>query len=106
MVADYDINDSTFKAVIYNNNATPDTPMAEVSEKAKDLCLADLYMSIATSSSKSGNILDSDGGWQKSRSVKNVTDRGWFRDQANRLYKKWNSDKASSYGKMTLKNLF
>lgn len=106
MVADFDISDESLKAVMFNNGADMATEMTDVDERTKDLCLADIYMSLATSSSKTGSVYDSDGGWQKGRATKNVVDRGWFRDQANRLYKKWGSNKASDYGRLTMKNLF
>lgn len=106
MVADFDISDETFKAVLFNNGATLGTPMAGTPARTRDLCLADLYMAIATSSSKSGSVYDSDGGWQKGRTTKNVVDRAWFRDQANRLYRKWGSAKAFDDARLVMKNLF
>lgn len=106
MVADFDINDATLRAVLYNNNVEGDTPLDAVSEKDRDLSLADLYMALATSSSKTGSVYDSDGGWQKGRTTKNVVDRRWFRDAANRLYLKWGSDKADISGNFVLKGIY
>lgn len=106
MVADFDISDQTLKAVVYNNGLTESVPMYEIDEKSRDLCLADLYMAISTSSSKSGSIYDSDGGWQKGRATKNVVDRRWFKDQANALYRKWAPEKVSDSGTITLKSLY
>lgn len=65
MVGDYEITDSTFESILFNNGLDADTPAVETSEMERDLSLADLYMAIATSSSKSGSIYDSDGGWQR-----------------------------------------
>lgn len=106
MVADFDIADETLRAVLFNNGADLCTGMCDATEKMRDLCLADLYMALATSSSKSGSVYDSDGGWQKGRSTKNVVDRGWFREQANRLYRKWCPEKVSEFGHLTLRNLY
>lgn len=106
MVGDYEITDSTFESILFNNGLDADTPAVETSEMERDLSLADLYMAIATSSSKSGSIYDSDGGWQKGRATKNVVDRSWFREQANRLYAKWNSDKTDTTGLFVMKNLY
>lgn len=106
MVADFDIPDATIKAVLYNNSVDGNTDISLVSEKDRDLSLADLYMALATSSSKSGSVYDSDGGWQKGRSTKNVVDRRWFRDAANRLYLKWGSDKADTFGNFVLKGIY
>lgn len=106
MVADFDVSDATIRAILYNNSLEADALLEEVPERNKDLSLADLYMALATSSSKSGSIYDSDGGWQKGRSTKNVVDRRWFRDAANRLYLKWGSDKADTFGNFVLKGIY
>lgn len=106
MVADYDVSDATLTAILYNNDIVASTDMDDVTEMQRDLALADLYMSLATSSSKTGSVYDADGGWQKGRATKNVVDRDWFRDQANRLYAKWNSDKADTYGRLVLKGIY
>ena len=106
MAADFDVSDQTLRAILYNNGLSGDTDVADVSEKSKDLSLADLYMSLASSSSKSGSIYDSDGGWQRGRATKNVVDRSWFRDRANDLYKKWAPEKVVTHGKIVLKNLY
>ena len=105
-VADYDLNQDTIEAILIDNGASGSTFLADATEKQKDLCLADVYMALATSPSKSGSIYDSDGGWQKGRATKTVVDRAWFRQEANRLYLKWNSPKASSYGSITMRKLY
>ena len=106
MVADFDVPDATIKAILYNNGVSDDPYITDVSEKAKDLSLADLYMMLATSSSKTGSIYDADGGWQRGRSTKNVVDRKWFRDAANRLYLKWNPELADKSGAFVLKGIY
>lgn len=106
MVADHDVSDLTLQAVLLNNSVDGDTPFPSSTEKQRDLCLADVYMSLATSPSKSGSTYDSDGGWQKGRATKNVIDRAWFRAQANRLYAKWDPEKASDYGSLTMRKLY
>lgn len=105
-VADHDVSDLTLQAVLLDNGVDSDTLYASSTERQRDLCLADIYISLATSSTKSGSIYDSDGGWQKGRATKNVVDRGWFRAEAERLYAKWNSDKASSYGSLIMRKLY
>lgn len=106
MVADFDVSDQTLTAILYNNGLESDVLMVDVDEKSKDLSLADLYMSLATSSSKSGSIYDSDGGWQKGRATKNVVDRSFFKDQANRLYAKWDPSRVLDTGAIKLRNLY
>ena len=106
MVADFDIPDATIKAVLYNNSVDGSTDISLVSEKDRDLSLADLYMALATSSSQTGSIYDADGGWQRGRSTKNVVDRRWFRDQANRLYLKWDPARVDESGVFVLKGIY
>lgn len=106
MVADFDVPDASIKAILYNNGVDDNPFMSEVTEKAKDLSLADLYMLLATSSSKTGSIYDADGGWQRGRSTKNVVDRNWFRDAANRLYLKWAPEKVDPSGVFVLKGIY
>ena len=106
MVADFDVNDATIKAILYNNNLEADLEVSEVSERSKDLSLADLYMALATSSSKTGSVYDADGGWQRGRATKNVVDRRWFRDQANRLYLKWDPSRVDESGAFVLKGIY
>lgn len=107
-MVDYNVPDATLRAITYNNGVAPDTEMPRVSEKQKDLCLADLYMWLATSSSSSTGEYISDGGWQHTKAAKNVVDRGGLRAMALALYKKWGSDKfdAASIGGMTMQNLY
>lgn len=106
MVADFDVPDAAIKAILYNNGVDEETVMDDISEKQKDLSLADLYMLLATSSSKTGSIYDADGGWQRGRSTKNVVDRNWFRDAANRLYLKWAPEKVDQSGVFVLKGIY
>ena len=108
MVADYDVPAQTLDAILRARIGSDGSliPFEDASEKDKDLSLADLYMSIANSSSKTGSVYDSDGGWQRGRTTKNVVDRSWFRDQANRLYKKWDDPLASNYGKFVMKGIY
>ena len=106
MVADFDVSDATIRAILYNNNVEMDEVLEDVPEKNKYLSLADLYMALATSSSKTGSVYDADGGWQKGRTTKNVVDRRWFRDLANRLYAKWDPERVTEYGSFVLKGIY
>ena len=105
-VADFDVSDQTLTAILYDYGLSDNPAIENVSEKSKNLALADLYMSLSTSSSKSGSIYDSDGGWQRGRATKNVVDRSWFRDRANDIYKIWAPEKVTTHGKIVLKNLY
>lgn len=106
MVADFDVSDASIKAILYNNHVDGTLSVDQIDERSKDLSLADLYMALATSSSKTGSVYDADGGWQRGRSTKNVVDRRWFRDQANRLYLKWDPSRLDGTGAFVLKGIY
>lgn len=93
-MVDFNLSESTLQAILLNNNVASGTAAVMVSEMQRDLCLADLYMWLATSSTSSGGEYVSDGGWQHQKSAKNVVDRAGLRARAQALYKKWDSDKA------------
>ena len=50
----------------------------------------------------------SDGGWQHQKAAKNVVDRAGLRQMAQRLYAKWESDKAeeATAGGFTMRDLY
>lgn len=107
-MVDYDLPDATLKSILFNNKVEEGTRAADVSERLRDLCLADLLMWLATSSSATSGEYVSDGGWQHQKSNKNVVDRTGLRARAEQLYRKWNSPKVSemSVSKMVFKNLY
>lgn len=107
-MVDYDIPEATLKAILFNNKIEEGTRAADVSEKQRDLCLADLLMWLASSSSATSGEYVSDGGWQHQKSNKNVVDRSGLRARAEQLYKKWDSLKLSeiSASKMMFKDLY
>lgn len=107
-MVDYDLPDATLKSILFNNRVEVGTRVADVPEKQRDLCLADLLMWLASSSSATSGEYVSDGGWQHQKSNKNVVDRAGLRARAEQLYRKWNSPKVSEIyaGKMVFKDLY
>lgn len=93
---DFDIPESAIKAILFDNKVSAGTPVADVSEKERDLCLADLLMWLSSSSVTSSGEKISDGGWSHQKSAKQVNDRGGLIQRAKALYAKWNSDKAKT----------
>lgn len=89
-MVDYDLPLATLRAVLYNRGISEGTEMAELDTpegaRARDLCLADIYRWLASSSSTSSGAYESDGGWQSQKSTKNVVDRGYLMREANRIY--------------------
>ncbi|MCQ2141687.1 MAG: hypothetical protein MJY83_05015 [Bacteroidales bacterium] len=106
-MVDFNLTESTVEAILLNNQVASGTLAIMVSERQRDLCLADLYMWLATSSSSKGGEYVSDGGWQHQKSAKNVVDRAGLRARAQMLYKKWDSEKAEeAMVSMVMRNLY
>ena len=107
-MVDYDLPEAAVSAILFNNRVEEGTRAADLSEKQRDLCLADLLMWLASSSSATSGEYVSDGGWQHQKSNKNVVDRAGLRARAEQLYRKWNSPKVSEMtaSKMVFKDLY
>lgn len=102
---DFNINENTISAILYDRNVAEGTAVNLVSEKQKDLCLADLYVFVANSSTSSSSEYESDGGWQRQKSAKNIHNRAGWLEMANALYAKWGVEPTSPSG-LVLKNLY
>lgn len=104
---DYNVPSEAIAAILADNGVEEGDLLGEIPLEARELCLADLYMWVATSSSQSGTESESDGGWSRTKASKVVTDKAWFRQLARDIYKKWGSDKATlAGGRMTMKDLY
>lgn len=78
-----------------------------VSEKQRDLCLADMYVYMSNSSTITSGEYESDGGWQHRNAAQNVYNRSELRRMAQDLYRKWGDPKAEShFGNVVLKPLY
>lgn len=106
-MVDLDVPESAIKAILFNNGVEVGAAVAQLGEREKDLCLADLYMWVSTSSSTSSGETITDNGWSTKKAIKNVTQRGGFRAMAKALYAKWNVDKANFVvGTVKMKDLY
>ena len=107
-MVDFDIPEATIMAILFNNSVTNGTPMQEVAEMERDLCLADLYMWLSSSSTATSGETVSDGGWSHQKSNKQVVDRAGLARKAQSLYAKWNSDKAKTAigATITIKSIY
>ena len=83
-----------------------ETAVADVDERTRDLCLADMYFGAAISSTKSGTQGESDGGWTHYVAIKNVVSRDALMQMARDLYAKWDEPFTDPRPKITLKPLF
>lgn len=95
-MVDFDVPQTTIMAILFNNEVEQGMPVANTSEKQRDLCLADLLMWLSSSSTSSSGEYISDGGWSHQKSNKQVVDRAGLIRRAQELYAKWNSDKAET----------
>lgn len=106
-LVDFNFSEATLASVLYLRGVQVGTPLEDVSEKNRDLCLADLYVYVSNSSTASSGEYESDGGWQHQKSAKNVYDRAGLKRLAQELYKKWDDPKADpSAGKIVMKPLY
>lgn len=107
-MVDFDVPDATIMAILFNNNVTEGIAVSKTAEKDRDLCLADLLMWLASSSTSSSGEYISDGGWSHQKSNKQVVDRNGLVKRAQELYAKWDSDKAKTAvgPKITIKPIY
>lgn len=80
--------------------------VSDITEKQRDLILADLYMGAAISSTKSGTQGEADGGWTHYVAIKNVVSRDALMQMAKDLYDKWDEPFTDPNPKISLKNLY
>lgn len=107
-MVDFDVPSATIMAILFNNEVAQGTPMQDTSEKQRDLCLADLLMWLSSSSISSAGEMISDNGWSHQKSAKQVVDRNGLIKRAQKLYAKWDSDKAKTAvgAKITVKTIY
>lgn len=107
-MVDFDVPDATIMAIIFNNQVAHGTPMEDLSEKERDLCLADLLVWLSSSSAASTGEMISDGGWSHQKSNKQVVDRAGLIRRAHELYVKWDSEKAKTAigSRITIKSIY
>lgn len=106
---DFDFPDAAIDSVLFDRCRDGGEPAADVPVRDRELCLADLLMYAATSATASGSNLESDGGWQHQKAVRNVSDRDALRARAMRLYAKWGDAEAeedASSGGINLRDLY
>ena len=105
---DFDIPEAAIKAILFDNSVADGTPMSSVAERERDLCLADLYMWLSSSSTATSGETISDGGWSHQKSNKQVVNRAEFANRAKELYAKWKSDKAKAPigARITIKSIY
>ena len=103
---DFNLNENVIASILFDRKVQPGSLVCVVSEKKRDLCLADLYMYLSVSSTASSGEYDADGGWVRQRANKNVYGRDWYYARAKALYEKWGEPLPSSPSAITMKDLY
>ena len=102
-----DVSDDFIYATLINRGIGDDELLVcEISEKQRDLLLADMYVAAAVSSVKTGTQGESDGGWTHYISIKNTVNREGLLRMANDLYEKWGEPVVDNRPKIALKPLY
>lgn len=102
-----DFSDEFIYATLLHRGVEDDEQtVSDTDVRTRDLCLADMYMSAAISSTKSGTQGEADGGWTHYVAIKNVVSRDALRQMAKDLYDKWEEPFSDPSPKITLKNLY
>lgn len=102
-----DLSEMFLYSILVKRGITDDeTMLSEVTERQKDLCLADIYYAAATSSVKTGTQGESDGGWTHYIAIKNSVNRAGLLDMAKALYDKWGEPCLDPTPKMRMKPLY
>lgn len=86
---DFNLNENAIASILFDRGVRSGSLICTVPEKQRDLCLADLYMYLASSSTATTSEYDSDGGWTRQRPTKVVFNRDEYIERASRLYGKW-----------------
>lgn len=107
-MVDFDFSPEALAAILFNRGIEAGTAADSLTEKQRDLCYADILMYAAGSSVKASGEYISDNGYQLQKSAKNVFDRKAMRDQAMRLYAKWDDPRAeeAALSKFKMRNLY
>ena len=102
-----DVSEDYLYSALIDRGITDDaTLVSQVTERQKDLCLADLYFAAATSSVKTGTQGESDGGWTHYVAIKNTVNRAGLLGMAKALYDKWGEPCPDPTSKVRMKPLY
>lgn len=95
-----------YAKMLHRGVTDDETLVSDITEKQRDLILADIYFGAAISSTKSGTQGESDGGWTHYVAIKNVVSRDALMQMAKDLYDKWDEAFTDPNSKIRLKPLY
>lgn len=84
----YSITDDAIRSILFDRNVSEDSDASSLSQREKDLCVADLFRWILLNPSISASVEDADGGWKhkEGSSQMSDSDKSFLRQEANRIY--------------------
>lgn len=95
-----------YAKMLHRGVTDDETLICDITEKQRDLMLADIYVGAAMSSTKSGTQGEADGGWSHYVAIKNVVSRDALLQMAKDLYDKWGEAFRDPTPKITLSGLY
>ena len=99
-------DDFIYATLLHRGVEDDDLLVSDISEKTRDLILADTYYGAAVSSVKSGTQGEADGGWTHYVAIKNVVNRDALMQMAKDLYDKWDEPFEDPKPKIRMKDLY
>lgn len=99
-------DDFIYATLVARCIADDEIMVSEISERQRDLILADTYYGAAISSVKSGTQGETDGGWTHYVAIKNVVNRAALMQMAKDLYAKWDEPFTDPTPKIRMKPLY
>ena len=99
-------DDFIYATLVARCIADDEIMVSEISERQRDLILADTYYGAAISSVKSGTQGETDGGWTHYVAIKNVLNRAALMQMAKDLYAKWDEPFTDPNPKIRMKPLY
>lgn len=105
---DFDLTDLTIRGILIDRDVMEGVDVRTLTDRQKELCLADAYLFVGTSSTASSGEMIADGGWQHTKSAKNVVNREYFLTLARSIYEKWGDAKSDTteLSRMKIKHLY
>jgi len=87
----YDVPTGALATILVDRNVEPETDVADVDMRTRDLCTADLYMWCASTPSTKNKVEDADGQWKHSDGgwATSAYDKRQLRAMANDIYAKY-----------------
>lgn len=96
IVPNASVTDDSITGVLFDVGVAPNTPVSEMTERQRDLCIAYLYIRLATNPKQSSRVTDRDADWEHSEGSEqwSASQLQQFLILARKLLEKWGEDTA------------